>query len=116
MHLRQQGFTYTACEPLIKNKEKIQKFTETRDSWYIYQSKLDIACFQQYKTYGDFKDLNRKTASGKMLCDKALNIAENPKHHGYHCGLASMVYKFFDKNTAGSNIGNKNISNKKLSE
>ena len=29
MHLRQPGFTYSACGPFIKNKEKIQKFKET---------------------------------------------------------------------------------------
>ena len=44
MHLRQPGFTYTACEPFSKNKERIQKFKETGDSRYIYHSKLDIVC------------------------------------------------------------------------
>ena len=43
--------------------------------------------------YGDFKDLNRKTAAGKVLCDKAFNIDKNPKYNGYQRGLASMVYK-----------------------
>ena len=47
--------------------------------------------------YGDFKDL-RRTASGEILRDKAFNIAKNPKYDGYQRGLASMVYKFFDKN------------------
>ena len=37
MHLRQSEFTYSACKPLTKNKERIQKFKETGDSWYIYQ-------------------------------------------------------------------------------
>ena len=46
---------------------------------------------------GDFKDLTRRTVSDKILCDKAFNIAENPKYHGYQKGLASMLYKFFDK-------------------
>ena len=35
MHFRQSGFTYSACGPLTKNKEKVQKFKETRDSRYI---------------------------------------------------------------------------------
>ena len=48
--------------------------------------------------YGDFKDLNRKTVADNVLPDKAFNIAKNPKYDGYQCGLASMVYKFFDKN------------------
>ena len=46
--------------------------------------------------YGDFKDLARRTASDKVLRDKAFNIAKNPKHDGYQRGLASMVYKSFD--------------------
>ena len=48
--------------------------------------------------YGDFKDLNRKAVADNVLPDKAFNIAKNPKYDGYQCGLASMVYKFFDKN------------------
>ena len=49
--------------------------------------------------YGDFKDLTRRTASDKILHDKAFNIAKNPKYDRYQYGLASMVYKFFDKKT-----------------
>ena len=51
--------------------------------------------------YGDFKDLAGRTASDKILRDKAFNIAKNPKYHGDQRGLASMVYKFFDKNSSG---------------
>ena len=43
--------------------------------------------------YGDFKDLNRRTAADKVLRDKAINIAENPKYDGYQRRLVSMVYK-----------------------
>ena len=42
-------------------------------------------------TYGDFKDLPRKTISNKLLCDKAFNIAKNPTYDGYQRGLALMV-------------------------
>ena len=56
MHLRQTEFTYSAYEPFTKNKERIQKFKETGDSRYIYQNKLDKACFQHDTPYGDFKD------------------------------------------------------------
>ena len=67
--------------------------------------------------YGDFKDLTRRTASDKILHDKAFNIAKNPKYNGYQRGLASMVYKFFDKKkTLGGKVKNKNISNKELAE
>ena len=51
--------------------------------------------------YGDFKDLKKRTAD-KALRDKAFNIAKDPKDDGYQRGLASMVYKFFDKKTKGS--------------
>ena len=57
-------------------------------------------------TYGDFKDLKRRTASDKILRDKAFNIAKNPKYDGYQRGLVSMVYKFFDKKSKGSGVAN----------
>ena len=66
--------------------------------------------------YGDFKDSTRNTASDTILRDKAFNIAKNPKYDGYQRGLTSMVYKCFDKKTSGSDIKNKNISNKELAE
>ena len=69
MHLRQPGFTYSACGPFTKNKERIQKFKQTRDSRYI---ELDKACFQHDMAYGDFKDLKKRTAADKVLRDKAL--------------------------------------------
>ena len=104
MHLRQPGFTCSACGPFTKNKERIKKFKETGDSRYIYQNKLDKACFQHDMAYGDFKDLARRTASDKVLRDKAFNIAKNPKYDGYQRGLASMFYKFLDKKSASSDI------------
>ena len=75
----------------------LEKFKKTGDSRHIYKNKLDKACFQHDMAYGDFKDLARRTASDKVLRDKAFNIAKNPKYDGYQRGLASMVYKFFDK-------------------
>ena len=54
MHLRQPQFTYSACGPLTKNKERIQKFKEAGDSRYIYRNELDKACFQHDMAYGDF--------------------------------------------------------------
>ena len=59
--------------------------------------------------YGDFKDLARRTASDKVLRDKAFNIAKNPKYDGYKRALASMVYKFFDKKSKGSGVANNGI-------
>ena len=112
IHLRRPGFTYSACGPFTKSKERIKKFKETRDSRYIYQNELDKACFQHDMAYGDFKDLNRRTFADKVLHDKAFNIAKDPKYDGYQRGLASMVYKFFDKKSSGSGIKNENNSNK----
>ena len=105
MHLKQPAFTYSACGPFTKNKERIQKIKETGDTNYIYKNELDKACFQHDMAYGDFKDLKRRTASDKILRDKAFNIAKNPKYDGYQRGLASMVYKFFDKKSTGGGIG-----------
>ena len=96
MHLKQPGFTYSACGPFTKNKEKIQKFKETIDTSSIYKNELDKTCFQHDMAYGDFRDLKRRTYSDKVLRDKGFNIAKNPKYDGYR-GLASIVYKFFDK-------------------
>ena len=80
-----------------KKKEKTQKFKETGDSRYIYQNKLDKACFQHDMASVDFKDLTKRTASDKILRDTTFNIAKNPKYNGYHRRPASMVYQFFDK-------------------
>ena len=91
MHLKQPGFTYSACGPFIKNKEKIQKFKETGDTSYLYKNELDKACFQHDMAYGGFKDLKRRTLSDKVLRDKAFDIAKNHKNDGYQRGLASMV-------------------------
>ena len=55
MHLKQPGFTYSACGPFTKNKERIQKFKETGDTDNIYKNKLDKACFQHDMVDGDFK-------------------------------------------------------------
>ena len=97
MHLKRPGFIYSAFGPFTKNKEIVKKIKETSDSRYIYQDKLDKACFQHDMAYRDFKDLNRRTAADKVLYDKALNIAKDPKYDGYERRLASVVYKFFDK-------------------
>ena len=109
IHLKQPGFTYRACGPFTKNKERNQKFKETGDTSYIYKNELDKACFQHGMAYGDFKDLARRTASDKVLRGKAFSIAKNPKYDGYQRGLASMVYKFFDKKSKVSGVANNKI-------
>ena len=97
-------------------QKRIQKFKETGGSQYIYQNKLDNACFQHGMAYGNFKDLSRKTASNKILHDKAFNIANNSKYAAFQRGLSSMVYLVFDKKTSGGEIKNVNMWNKELAE
>ena len=116
MHLKQPGLTYSACGPFTKNKERIQKFKETGDTSYIYKNELDKACFQHDMAYGDFKDLKRRTASDKILRDKAFNIAKNPKYDGYQRGISSIVYKLFEKKTKGSGVNILLQFNKQLAE
>ena len=112
MHLKQSIFTYSACGPFTKNKGRIQKFKETGDTSYIYENELDKACFQHDMATGDFKDLKRRTASDKILWDKAFHIAKIPKYDGYQRELASMVYKCFGKKLTGSGIANNEIKQK----
>ena len=97
MHLRQPQFVYSACGPFTRHKERIKKFKQTGDTRYIYRNELDKACFQHDSVYADHKDLINRTKSDKVLKDKAYDIASNPEYDGYQRGLASMVYKFFDK-------------------
>ena len=54
--------------------------------------------------YGKSKDIARRTQSEKNLRDKAFKIASDPKWDGYQRGLASMVYKFFDKTSSRSGV------------
>ena len=97
IHLKQRGFKYSVCGLFTKNKERIQNFKETGDLRYIYRNVRDKACFQHDMAYGDFKDLARRTTSGKVLCSEPFNIARNQKYDACQRDLVSMVYKFFDK-------------------
>ena len=106
MHLKQPGFTYSACGPFTKNKERIEKFMKTGNTDFIHKNKLDKASFQNDMVYGKSKDLMKRTQSQKVLRDKALKIASDPKYDAYQRGLASMIYKFFDKKSKGSGITN----------
>ena len=79
---------------------------KTGNTNFIYKNELDKACFQHDMAYGKSKDLVKRTQSDKVLKDKAFKIASDPKYDGYQRGLASMVYKFFDKKSSGSGIAN----------
>ena len=52
----------------------------------------------------DLLKTKEQKVSDKVLRDKAFNIAKNPKYDGYQRGLASNVYKFFDKKSKGSGV------------
>ena len=109
MHLRQLRFVYSACEPFTRHKKRIKKFEQTDDTRYIYRNELDKTYFQYDSAYADHKDLINGTEADKVLRDKVLrdkayDIASNPEYDGYQRGLASMVYKFFDKKSMGSVI------------
>ena len=110
MHLKQPGFTYSAYDQFTKNKERIQKFIQTGDTDYIYENDVDKVCFQHDMAYSRCKDLTKRTQSGKVLRDKAFEIAISLNYDGYRRGLPSMTYKFFDKKPKGSGVatlGNK---------
>ena len=79
---------------------------QTGDTNFIYKKELDKACFQHDMAYGKKKRKKKGTQSDKVLKNKAFKIANDPKYDGYQRGLASVVYKFFDKKSSGSGIAN----------
>ena len=108
VHLRKPIYTYSAWGPFIKSKEIIFKFNKTEDSQNIYENELDKLVI--------FKDLPSRTAFDKALRNKAFNIAKNPRYdRGLSTGLASMAYRFFNKEPVGV-VKNEIIQSKELSE
>ena len=79
MHLKQVGFTYSACGLFTRNKERIKMFMQTGNTDFIYKNELDKTCFQDGKS----KDLAKIAQSDKVLRDKAFEIASDPKYDGY---------------------------------
>ena len=108
MHLRQPGFSYSACGPFCKNKERIKKVMQTGNTDFVYGNELDKVCFQHDMAYSKLKDLVKRTQSEKVLRDKSFKIASDPKYDAYQRGLASMFYKFFDKKSSGSCVNEPN--------
>ena len=80
MHLKQPGFTYSACDQSNKDKERIEKFIQTEKTDFIYKNDLDKACFQHDIAYGKSKDLGSRMESDLF---KAFEIANNPKYDCY---------------------------------
>ena len=77
---------------------------ETGNTDFVYKNELDKSCFQHDMAYGKSKDLAKRTQSDKVLRNKAYKIASDPECDGYQRGLASIVYKFFDKKSSGGGI------------
>ena len=93
----------------LKFKKHTENMNPKQEIRAIFTKMNLIRRFQHDMAYGDFKDLKRKTASGKALRDKGFNIDKNPKCDGYQRGLASMVYKSFDKKLKGSGVANNEV-------
>ena len=66
MHLKQPGFTYSACGPFTRNKERIGKFMQTGNADFIYRNELDKTCCQHNVAYGKSKDLVKKLSQTKF--------------------------------------------------
>ena len=64
--------------------------------------------------YDKYKDLEKRTQSNKVFRDKAFEIENNPKYDGYQRGLASMVYRIFEKKSKGDDIKNEIKENQQL--
>ena len=77
---------------------------QTGNTHFIYKNELDKAFFQHDKTYAKSKDLAKRRQSDKLLKNKAFKIAIDSKYDTYQRGLASMVYKFFDKKYSGRGV------------
>ena len=56
MHLKQPGFTCSACGPFTKNKEIIEKIIQSGNTNFIYRNEVDKACFQHDMAYGKSKE------------------------------------------------------------
>ena len=83
VYLKQPGFTYAACGPFTKNKERIEKFMRTGNTDFIYRNELDKACFQHDMAYSKSKVLAKRTQSDRFFRDKAFKIASEPKYDGH---------------------------------
>ena len=83
LHLKQQGFTYSACGPFTKHRERIQKFRDTGNLKHLYRNELDKAWFAHDAEYSDSKYLGNRTISDAILKNRAYEIARNCKYDGY---------------------------------
>ena len=71
-HLKQPGFTYSACGPFKKNKERTEQFMKTGNTDFIYKNELYKASFKHDMAYGKSKDIAKRTQSDKVLREKSI--------------------------------------------
>ena len=114
MHLKQPGFTYSACGWFARNKERIEKFMQTGTIDYIYKNDLNKDCFQHDLAYRKYKDLNKRTKSSEVLRDKGYEIASNPKYDGSQRGSASIVFQGSGVTTLGNKFAIKSMPSQQL--
>ena len=114
MRLKQPGFTYSACGNFTKNKERIEKFMQAGNTYFIYRNELNKAYFQHDMAYDKSKDLTKRTQTYKVFRDKTFKIASDSEYDGYQKGLVSMVYKFFDKTFSESGVATESEPNYQL--
>ena len=90
-----------------------KEFMQTGNTNYIHKNDLGKAFFSQHDmAYEEYKDSTKRTESDEVSRDEAFKIASDPKCNGYERGLASLIYKFFEKKIKGSGI--KSVSNQEL--
>ena len=94
LHLKQPEFTCSACGPLTKHRERIQKFRGTGNVKHLYRNKLDKACFAHDEAYSDSKGLAKKTISDKILKNRAYAIARNHGYDEYQRALPTWFISF----------------------
>ena len=91
LHLKQPGFTCSACRPFTKHSVRIQKFRVTFNSKHFSENELDKTCFAHDAGYSDSKDLPKIAISDKILKDRVYKTARNRGNDGDQRALASMV-------------------------
>ena len=114
LHLKQPGFTKSACGLFTRHHERIQKFTETGNLKHLYRNELDKVCFPHDVASSDSKDLAKRSTSDKILKDRADESARSPKFDGYQSTLVSTANNFFDRKTGSGVSVNEQVAEELL--
>ena len=91
LHLRQPGFTFSACGPFTKHRERILKIRKTDNIRNLHRNEFDKVYFTHDAAYAHSKNVAKRTISEKILKDRAYEIAKCAKYDGYQRGLHSMA-------------------------